>query len=156
MLSGITAEGDRRMPDWSTSRRRFFALLAVALIPRTVSAHSLRAAFPIRVGPATHPAPRPGITAARVLTARQLDNKHAAKVFNLVRQIPEVVDGIHCYCGCASREGFYSLLSCYEEGGMAQHCETCQGEARLAYKLHSGGSSLDAIRTSIDASFADR
>jgi hypothetical protein len=144
------------MPDWSASRRQFFALLALTFVPKAAFAAPLRALLPIVVGPVRHPTPRQGITAARVLTARQLDNKHAAKVFDLVRQIPEVVDGIHCYCGCASREGFYSLLSCYEEGGMAQHCETCQGEARLAYKLHSGGSSLDAIRTSIDASFADR
>ena len=144
------------MPDGFTSRRRFFALLAVTLVPKSAFAAPLRALLPVHVGPSTHPAPRPGITAARVLTAQQLDNKHAAKVFDLVRQIPEVVDGIHCYCGCASRKGFYSLLSCYEQDGMAQHCEICQGEARLVHKLHTDGWSLTGIRTSIDAKFADR
>jgi hypothetical protein len=144
------------MPNWSTSRRRFLALLAVALIPKTAFAAPLRSLLSTHFGPATHPTPRQGITAARVLTAQQLDSKHAAKVFDLVRQIPEVVDGIHCYCGCASHKGFYSLLSCYEDEGMAQHCEICQGEARLVHKLHTKGWALNRIRTSIDASFADR
>jgi hypothetical protein len=39
---------------------------------------------------------------------------------------------------------------------MAQHCQICQGEARLVHKLHTKGWSLNQIRASIDASFADR
>ena len=73
----------------------------------------------------------------------------------MVRKIPEIVDGIRCSCGCADVKGFYSLLSCYEGDGMAQHCVVCQGQARLAYKLHNQGRSLAAIRKAIDAEFGD-
>ena len=101
-----------------------------------------------------HPAPRPGITAAKVLTAAQLTKSpQAIEYFDLVRQIPEVVDGIRCQCGCAELEGFYSLLSCYEDAGMASYCEICEGEGRMAYRLHQEGKSLDDIRASIDARY---
>ena len=78
-----------------------------------------------------------------------------ANRFAMVRQIPEVVDGIRCNCGCAELEGFYSLLSCYEQGGMAQHCVICQGQAKLAYRMHGDGFSLNAIRKAIDAEFGE-
>lgn len=105
-------------------------------------------------GPGPHPDPRPGITSARVLTAEQLAEwSHAAPVFDQVREIPEIVDGIRCQCGCADSPGFYSLLSCFEVDGMARYCDICQGEARLVHRLHRAGESLDAIRAAIDARF---
>lgn len=100
-----------------------------------------------------HPAPRQGIDASRVLARGDLGHGDAGDVFDLVRQIPQVVDGIRCHCGCADLEGYYSLLSCYESPGMAQHCLICQGEARLVFRLHSEGWSLNGIRRSIDAAF---
>jgi hypothetical protein len=105
-------------------------------------------------GPHTHPTPRPGIDASKVLTKDQLkENPGSAPVFDLVRQIPQVADGIRCNCGCAELPGFYSLLSCFESDGMAQHCMICQGQARLAFRMHGEGKSLDLIRTAIDAKF---
>jgi len=99
-----------------------------------------------------HPTPRPGVTAAKVLTAEQLsDTPQVIPVFDSVRAIPEIVDGIRCKCGCADVEGFYSLLSCYEGDGMARHCPICQGEARMVARLHKDGKSLDEIREAVDA-----
>ena len=101
-----------------------------------------------------HPEPRPGITAAKVLTRDRLaDHKDAIPVFDMVREIPQFVDGIRCQCGCAELEGKYSLLSCYEADGMAGHCEVCQNEGRLAYRLHKQGKTLKEIRAAIDAKF---
>lgn len=101
-----------------------------------------------------HPEPRPGITAAKVLTRDQLsDHKDAIPVFDMVREIPQVVDGIRCQCGCSALDGKYSLLSCYEADGMAGHCEVCQNEGRLAYRLHKQGKTLREIRAAIDAKF---
>jgi hypothetical protein len=102
-----------------------------------------------------HPDPRPGITAAKVLPAGDVAVGEVRAIFDMVRQIPGVVDGIRCNCGCAELEGFYSLLSCYEEIGMAQHCVICQGQAKLAYRLHKEGWSLNGIRASIDAAFGE-
>ena len=105
-------------------------------------------------GPGKHPDPRPGIDASRVLTAEQIaDHPDAITAFDRVREIPQIVDGIRCHCGCATREGFYSLLSCYEGEGMARMCEVCQGEGRLAHRLHKSGKSLAEIREAIDARF---
>jgi len=105
--------------------------------------------------PGPHPAPRPGITAAKVLAKEKLGgNADLIAVFDGVREIPEVVDGIRCQCGCAGSEGFYSLLSCYEgDGAMAQMCRICQGEGKLVVRLHKEGKSLDDIRHAIDAKF---
>jgi len=36
---------------------------------------------------------------------------------------------------------------------MAQHCMICQGQARLAFRMHGEGKTLDQIRTAIDAKF---
>lgn len=141
--------------EWSLDRRRFLALLPLVLLARPAGAaptrHLLRAAS----AAGQHPEPRPGITAAHVLPDSRLTDRSAAPVYAMVRAIPHVVDGIRCSCGCADVRGFYSLLSCYEEGGMAQHCRICQGQVHLAYKLHKAGWSLRGIRASIDAAYGD-
>ena len=33
---------------------------------------------------------------------------------------------------------------------MARHCMVCQGEGRMAARLHADGKTLDEIRTAID------
>ena len=102
-----------------------------------------------------HPKPRAGITSARVLKAAQLGDadQEVIKIFNMVREIPQVADGIYCYCGCEDVDGHYSLLSCYEDDGMAQGCNICQGEGQMVYELHKKGKTLDQIRDAIDRNF---
>jgi Protein of unknown function with PCYCGC motif len=140
------------MPDAHlTSRRHFLGAaltaFAVTLVPARI-ARAMRA-------PGPHPTPRAGITAAKVLTKDQLNGKaDLIEVFDGVREIPEVIDGIRCQCGCATSDGFYSLLTCYEtDKAMAKYCRTCQGEGKLAVRLHKEGKSLAEIRTAIDAKF---
>ena len=101
-----------------------------------------------------HPEPRPGIDASGVLTDDELaDAPHVIPIFDKIREIPEIADGIFCHCGCAALPGYRSLLICYEEPGMARWCEICQGEGNLTYRLHMAGKTLDQIRTAIDAKF---
>jgi hypothetical protein len=140
------------------TRRRFLAdaarvVAALALFaPR--DAWAALGAAPRRRTKGPHPTPRPGIDASKVLKAEQLtENPKAAPVFDMVRRIPEIADGIRCQCGCADDPAFYSLLSCYEADGMAQHCHICQGEARLAFTMHQQGKTLDEIRAAIDDRF---
>lgn len=125
------------------TRRRVLALLPLALLN-----------LALRRG-TVHPTPRRGITAARVLRPDQLKDVEGdvVRVFNMVREIPQIVDGIYCHCGCAELDGSYSLLSCYEGDGMARACQICQGEARLVYELHRKGRKLEEIRTAIDRNF---
>ena len=130
------------------TRRRWLAAALGALLAG-LPGRRLWARGPRRV---EHPTPRPGITASKVLTKEQLeDSPRAIPVFDSVREIPHIVDGIRCKCGCADIEGFYSLLSCYEGDGMARACPICQGEGRLAARLHKEGKTLDQIREAIDA-----
>lgn len=137
-----------------STRRQFVtaALVALAVPARAASALARRAG----VGPPDppHPTPRPGVTAARVATAAMLaDAPKLIPLFDAVRAIPQVVDGIRCNCGCATLPDVYSLLSCYEGDAMARHCAICQGQARLAVRLHAAGRSLADIRVAVDAKF---
>lgn len=138
----------------TTTRRRFLALAPAAALlalagPNPLGARTL-AGRRRRDGPGEHPDPRPDIDASGVLTAEELQNPSAAPVYDMVREIPQIMDGIRCYCGCADIPGYYSLLTCYEEGGMAQMCEICQGQARAVHQGFEQGRSLDEIRVAID------
>ena len=132
-------------------RRTFLASipsLALAL------AADVRAARPVRRR-GEHPTPRPNIDASKVLKKEDLaDHPDVIPLFDGVREIPQVVDGIRCYCGCDERPESYSLLSCYEDG-MARHCYVCQGEGKLVARLNGEGKSLEEIRAAIDLEFGD-
>lgn len=139
----------------SHTRREFLAacgaLVAAAVVPGVVRAAAPRH----RPHGGPHPTPRPGITGAKVATHEQLAGKpKLIELFDAVREVPEVIDGIRCNCGCSHNEGFYSLLTCYEgKDAMAKECSICQGQGRLAVRLHKAGKSLDEIRSAVDAKF---
>ena len=137
------------------SRRNFLVGFGVVFAGRPWGASALWSAERDELKSAGHPVPRRGITAVKVLRREQLaDAADAIPAFDMVREIPEVIDGIRCTCGCAELEVYYSLLSCFEgPDGMAKHCEICQGQGRLAYRMHKSGKSLDQIRKGIDARF---
>ena len=148
-------------PHDAENRRRFLhrtvgALLALAGLARArpLEAEGVAGTAMRRRYGGPHPTPRPGIDASKVLTRDKLtEHPAAAPDFDMVRKIPQVVDGIRCQCGCAELPEFYSLLSCYETDGMAQHCVICQGEAKLAFRMHEQGKTLDQIRAAIDEKF---
>jgi hypothetical protein len=141
----------------SMSRREFVAA-GLGVIPTFVLVPHLRRdacahVHAARHGPTgTHPTPRPGITSVRVPKADKLTaTPDAIVAFDEVRQIPQIIDGIRCQCGCAGTEGFYSLLSCYEgESAMARICIICRGQGSYAFRLHKAGKTLDEIRAAID------
>lgn len=131
------------------TRRRFLGACSASFAGLLVSS---RSAWARSVPP--HPKPRPGITGDYVLTRKQLAKApKLIPLFDSVREIPQVIDGIRCNCGCTNPPELYSLLSCYESKGMARDCVICQGQGRLAVRLHKEGKSLDQIRAAIDAKF---
>jgi hypothetical protein len=134
------------------SRRRFLkhlgGLAATLLLPLPATA-AVR-----RLLQSRHPDPRPGIDGSRVLTESELtDAPHLVALFDGIREIPHIADGIRCYCGCAQLEEYRSLLSCYEGVGMAKWCEVCQGQGRLAHGRWKEGQTLEQIRRATDARF---
>ena len=132
----------------STGRRHFL---------KTVSAGVVLALLPpsrATAGVNSHPTPRRGITGAKVLASKELsETPKLIPLFDSVREIPQIVDGIRCNCGCTDPPEYYSLLSCYEGKGMARSCAVCQSQARLVVRLHEEGKSLDQIRDAVDAKF---
>lgn len=107
---------------------------------------------PARPGP--HPDPRPDVDASHVLTAAELqDAPDVIPLYDGIREIPHIADGIRCQCGCADIPGYRSLLTCFESEGMAKWCEICQTEGRMVVRLHQAGRTLDQIRAAIDARF---
>jgi hypothetical protein len=151
MLDSAEVRDDRLeliMP-LKVSRRQFVGACSAVCVALLVPQRRAWARVP---GP--HPTPRPGITGDKVLTKAQLgDHPKLVSLFDSVREIPEIVDGIHCNCGCTNPPEFYSLLSCYEGRGMARDCAICQGQGRLVVRLRKEGKSLDEIRAAIDAKF---
>lgn len=143
-----------RMSSEPLSRRHFLTALSLGATAVLVGTRPLRGLDLLRGGATEHPDSRPGIDGSKVLTGEQLYNPGALPVYDMIREIPQTADGIRCYCGCADLPGYYSLLTCYEEGGMAQHCEFCQDQGRLVYRRHREGQTLDQIRRAIDARFA--
>lgn len=106
-----------------------------------------------RYGRLDHPEPREGYTADKVATPEQLGgDPELIEIFDGVRAIPHIADGIRCTCGCADLPDMYSLLSCYEgPQAMAKWCPVCKGEGRLVTRLAKQGRTLDQIREAIDA-----
>jgi len=104
-------------------------------------------------GASTHPDPRPGVTADRVLPASLvLNTPGALEAYAAARHAPQVLDGLHCHCECAKHFGHRSLLTCFESDH-GSHCDICMGEATLATRLATQGNSLDDIRRAIDRQF---
>ncbi len=102
---------------------------------------------------ARHPTPRPGISAAKVESPAQWSNQpDIADVYRMAAEIPEVLDGIYCYCDCHHNFNHYSLLTCFESdhGG---NCDVCMNEVRIAYRMHKEGKTLEQIRQVIDATY---
>lgn len=134
--------------------RRELLRLAVAALGAALPAGLWAASHPSRRrGP--HPTPRPDYTAGKVLAADQLGgDKELVTLFDGIRKIPQVADGIRCSCGCAELPGFYSLLSCFEgKDAMAKWCTICAGTGALVIRLHGRGRTLDQIREAVDARY---
>ncbi len=100
-----------------------------------------------------HPVPRAGVTGAAVLPAVRFgEDQRLVRAYTAARALPEVFDGLYCYCQCKENFGHRSLLTCFESEHGAS-CDICLDEAALAAEMHANGASLDAIRAAIDARF---
>jgi hypothetical protein len=105
-------------------------------------------------GANAHPAPRAGLSAADVVPAsRYAAYPRIAEVYEMVAQIPEVIDGIYCHCDCSKHSGHRSLLTCFQDDHGAA-CDVCLTEAALAYRMTKEGKSLKQIRKAVDGLYA--
>jgi hypothetical protein len=104
-------------------------------------------------GGSIHPAPRPGITAEKVLPDFAIPrNPGAMEAYAAARRAAATLDGVYCHCDCSKHSGHRSLLTCFESDHGA-FCDICIGEAMLASQLSARGTSLTEIRAAIDRQF---
>lgn len=101
----------------------------------------------------SHPEPRADATSVQaeqmVGPERYAAYPRIAEVYAQAREIPEVLDGLYCYCDCSKHSDHYSLLDCFKSDHGAG-CDVCLTEAALAYRLHKEGKTLEQIRTAVD------
>jgi len=108
---------------------------------------------PAGVAASTHPTPRPGITAAKVVPTSLLPRTPgASEAYAAAREAAATLDGVYCHCDCSKHAGHRSLLTCFESEHGA-YCDICMGEAMLASGMAARGQSLTDIRAAIDRQF---
>jgi hypothetical protein len=104
-------------------------------------------------GAGHHPTPRAGVTGAKVLPASMFgEDERLVRAYTAARTMPEVLDGLYCYCHCREEMGHVSLLTCFESEHAAS-CDICLSEATMAAQMHGQGATLEDIRRAIDARF---
>ena len=136
--SGAARIPMNKAPIWIMSGSVLAALLVVALIagPRDELAH--------------HPTPRADAHSMHVMEgARYASSPGVGEVYEMAAEMPEMLDGVYCYCLCHDTFGHYSLLDCF----MSDHgagCDVCMDEAVLTYEMTRQGSSLDDVRREVD------
>jgi hypothetical protein len=78
----------------------------------------------------------------------------ARVAYQAVREIPQTVAQLPCYCHCDAGFGHKSLHTCFEDDH-ASHCAVCVDEALLAYRLQKqDGLKPDQIRELIVAQYS--
>lgn len=65
--------------------------------------------------------------------------------YRVVKEIPETIAQLPCYCHCDMSFGHKSLYSCFEDNHASQ-CAVCVNEALIAYNLHKSGMPPAQIR----------
>ncbi len=80
----------------------------------------------------------------------------AREAYSVVREIPQTIAQLPCYCYCDEGFGHKSLYTCYESDHSA-HCAMCVSEALAAYKMQKEeGLSPSQIRERIIQQFGPK
>jgi hypothetical protein len=123
-------------------------LALVALVGGVVLALSMYGNY----GPGSHPDPRADVSSVSVVAQEQFSDEYIRGVYAAAAEIPEVLDGLFCYCRCRRHLGHRSVLTCFENNHGAE-CPVCLRSAALAHRMHAEGADLEAIRAAIDDLF---
>lgn len=93
-----------------------------------------------------------GSLAADVLNPNQFGDERTRAAYQTAKDIPEVLEQLPCFCGCASL-GHKNNLFCFKD----QHgagCNMCQSIALDARQMHDQGISTAQIRENIKAKYS--
>jgi len=75
------------------------------------------------------------------------------EAYRVVREIPETIAQLPCYCHCDQSIGHKSLHSCFQDTHASQ-CVVCVNEALIAYNMQKSGMSPAQIRERIIAQYS--
>jgi hypothetical protein len=75
------------------------------------------------------------------------------EAYRVVREIPETIAQLPCYCHCDQSIGHKSLHSCFQDTHASQ-CAVCVNEALIAYNLQRSGMTPEQIRERIIAQYS--
>lgn len=73
--------------------------------------------------------------------------------YRVVREIPQTIAQLPCYCYCDESVGHKSLHSCFEDDHGA-HCAVCVNEVLMAYEMQKNGMTPAQIREQIVAQYS--
>lgn len=73
--------------------------------------------------------------------------------YRVVKEIPETIAQLPCYCHCDKSIGHKSLHSCFQDTHASQ-CVVCVNEALIAYNMQKSGMSPAQIRERIIAQYS--
>ena len=75
------------------------------------------------------------------------------EAYRVVKEIPETIAQLPCYCHCDQSIGHKSLHSCFQDTHASQ-CTVCVNEALIAYNLQRNGMTPSQIRERIIAQYS--
>ena len=94
--------------------------------------------------------------ASAVLEPEQFADSATRQAYWIATQIPETLNELYCWCGCARTGQHRSALACFEDR-MGVDCEVCQGTARIADRMVRQGTTDAAdIQAALDARWGRR
>ena len=124
----------------------FFGMLAAALLVACAGQNQqpaggsetarARTTPPPRVAPPVpkHYETEPAKGSLEPTLAPEMFKGTAREAYRAVREMPEVIAQMPCYCHCDEGFGHKSLQSCFVDDHAA-HCDVCVREALAAYRL---------------------
>ena len=74
------------------------------------------------------------------------------EAYKAAAEIPDVLAGVRCYCGCDKSQGHRNLLDCFVDDHGAT-CNHCMNEALDAHALFMTGTPPDEISQFIDKKY---
>jgi hypothetical protein len=103
---------------------------------------------------ATQSSSPPSASALPTPLPAELFQGRAREAYAAAAEIPDVLAGLACYCGCKKSYGHRHLLDCFTDDHAAT-CGHCVNEALDAHSLFMTGTPPDEIRKFIDQKYGD-
>ncbi|MFY9621915.1 MAG: CYCXC family (seleno)protein [Pyrinomonadaceae bacterium] len=113
--------------------------------------HATPASSDAKSIPAHYETEPPRIALAATLDPEKFNGK-TRDAYRIVREAPQLIAQLPCYCYCDRGFGHKSLHSCYVDDHAA-HCTVCVDEVLKAYDMQKRGLSPQQIRQQIVAEY---